>query len=161
MALYNAKFNLENRRNIYKNQVLKRNETIDRLGELLGIKTPEVIEAFDNSNLFGEYPVSGMVVYKHGRPSPNDFRKYHIKTVVGANDYESMKEVVYRRYYRLLMEDQKMPDLIIMDGGEIQVHAATDVISSLGLEIPILGIQKDDHHKATILYFNDKFIKID
>ena len=161
MALYNAKFNLENRRNIYKNQVLKRNETIDRLGKILGINTPEVIEAFDNSNLFGEYPVSGMVVYKHGRPSPNDFRKYHIKTVTGANDYESMKEVVYRRYYRLLMEDQKMPDLIIMDGGEIQVHAAQDVIKSLGLDIPILGIQKDDHHKATILFFREDFIKID
>ena len=102
-----------------------------------------------------------MVVYKHGRPSPNDFRKYHIKTVTGANDYESMKEVVYRRYYRLLMEDQKMPDLIIMDGGEIQVHAAQDVIKSLGLDIPILGIQKDDHHKATILFFREDFIKID
>lgn len=161
MALYNAKFNLENRRNIYKNQVLKRNETVEKLGNLLGIKTPDVIEAFDNSNLFGEYPVSGMVVYKHGRPSPSDFRKYHIKTVVGANDYESMKEVVYRRYYRLLMENAPMPDLIIMDGGEIQVHAATDVIKSLNLNIPILGIQKDDHHKATILFFNEKFIKID
>jgi excinuclease ABC subunit C len=72
-----------------------------------------------------------------------------------------MKEVVYRRYYRLLMEDSKMPDLIVIDGGEIQVHACLDVIKSLNLDIPVLGIQKDDHHKATILFFNEKLINID
>ena len=161
MAVYNAKFNLENKRNIYKNTVLKKKETIDSLGELLGINPPKRIEAFDNSNLFGEYPVSAMVCYINGKAAPKEFRKYHIKTVVGANDYASMKEVIYRRYYRLLMEDSNMPDLIVMDGGEIQVHAAKDVISSLGLDIPILGIQKDDHHKATILFFNEEFIRID
>ena len=161
MALYNAKFNLENKRNIYKNTVLKKVETIEELGKLLGINTPYRIEAFDNSNLFGEYPVSAMVTYINGKASPKDFRKYHIKTVLGANDYESMKEVVYRRYYRLLMEDSKMPDLIVMDGGEIQVHACLDVIKSLNLDIPVLGIQKDDHHKATILFFNEKLINID
>ncbi len=161
MAVYNAKFNLENKRNIYKNTVLKKKETIDSLGELLGINPPKRIEAFDNSNLFGEYPVSAMVCYINGKAAPKEFRKYHIKTVVGANDYASMKEVIYRRYYRLLMEDSNMPDLIVMDGGEIQVHAAKDVISSLGLDIPVLGIQKDDHHKATILFFNEEFIRID
>ena len=72
-----------------------------------------------------------------------------------------MKEVVYRRYFRLLMEDSKMPDLIVMDGGEIQVHACKDVLQSLNLDIPVLGIQKDDHHKATILFFNEEFINID
>jgi len=161
MALYNAKYNLENRRNIYKNTVLKKVETIERLGNLLNIEAPRVIEAFDNSNLFGEYPVSAMVSYVNGKPSPKLFRKYHVKTVVGANDYETMKEVIYRRYYRLLMENSTMPNLIIMDGGKIQVNAASDVIHSLNLNIPILGIQKDDHHKATILYFNEKFIEID
>ena len=161
MALYNVKFNLENKRNIYKNTVLKKKETIESLGELLNINTPRRIEAFDNSNLFGEYPVSAMVCYINGKPAPKEFRKYHIKTVVGANDYQSMKEVIYRRYYRLLMESEHMPDLIVMDGGEIQVHAAKDVISSLGLDIPILGIQKDDHHKATILFFNEEYINID
>ena len=161
MALYNAKFNLENKRNIYKNTVLKKKETIESLGELLNINTPRRIEAFDNSNLFGEYPVSAMVCYINGKAAPKEFRKYHIKTVEGANDYASMKEVIYRRYFRLLMEDSPMPDLIVMDGGEIQVHAALDVITSLGLEIPILGIQKDDHHKATILFFNEEYIKID
>ena len=161
MALYNAKFNLENRRNIYKNTVLKKIDTIEKLGDLLNIPTPYRIEAFDNSNLFGEYPVSAMVCYINGKAAPKEFRKYHIKSVVGANDFESMKEVVYRRYFRLLMEESKMPDLIVMDGGEIQVHACKDVLQSLNLDIPVLGIQKDDHHKATILFFNEEFINID
>ncbi len=161
MAIYNAKFNLENKRNIYKNTVLKKLDTIDELGKLLKINSPKRIEAFDNSNLFGEYPVSGMVCYINGRPAPKEFRKYHIKSVVGANDYESMKEVIYRRYFRLLMEDSDMPDLIIMDGGEIQVHACLDVLTSLNLDIPVLGIQKDEHHNATILFYDEEFIKID
>lgn len=161
MAVYNAKYNLENKRNIYKNQVLKRVETIDRLGELLGINPPMRIEAFDNSNLFGEYPVSGMVCYINGKPAPKEFRKYHIKTVVGANDYESMKEVIYRRYLRLVMENAPLPDLIVMDGGEIQVHAAKEVLDGLNLNIPVMGIQKDDHHKATIIFFNEKLIPLD
>ena len=88
MAVENAKYNLENKRNIYKNTVLKKMETIEELGKLLNINTPRRIEAFDNSNLFGEYPVSAMVCYINGKPSPKEFRKYHIKTVVGANDYE-------------------------------------------------------------------------
>ena len=161
MAVGNAKFNLENKRNIYKNQVLKKVETIESLGKLLDIPTPRRIEAFDNSNLFGEYPVSGMVCYINGKPAPKEFRKYHIKTVEGANDYESMKEVIYRRYLRLMMEDATMPDLIVMDGGAIQVHAAIEVLNSLHLDIPVLGIQKDNHHKATILFFNEKFINVD
>jgi excinuclease ABC subunit C len=161
MALYNAKFNLENRRNIYKNTVLKKIDTIEKLGNLLNIPTPYRIEAFDNSNLFGEYPVSAMVCYINGKAAPKEFRKYHIKSVVGANDFESMKEVVYRRYFRLLMEDSPMPDLIVMDGGEIQVHACKDVLASLNLDIPVLGIQKDDHHRATILFFNEELINID
>ncbi len=161
MAFDNAKFNLENKRNIYKNQVLKKIDTIEKLGNLLNIPTPYRIEAFDNSNLFGEYPVSGMVCYINGRPEPKEFRKYHVKTVVGANDYETMKEIIYRRYLRLSMENGNFPNLIVMDGGQIQVHAAIEVLNSLNLNIPVLGIQKDDHHKATILFFNDRYINID
>ena len=161
MSVYNAKSILENFRNIYKNTVLKKVETIEKLGKILGIEPPKRIEAFDNSNLFGEYPVSGMVSYINGKASPKDFRKYHIKTVEGANDYQSMKEVIYRRYFRLLMENGPMPDLIIMDGGEIQVHAAKEVLESLNIEIPVLGVQKDNHHKATILFYEERFIEID
>ena len=161
MANYNAKFNLENKRNIYKNQVLKKQETIEALGELLHIPVPRRIEAFDNSNLYGEYPVSAMVCYIDGKPSPKDFRKYHIKTVVGANDYESMKEIIYRRYFRLLMEDGPFPDLIIMDGGEIQVHAAEAILKELNLDISVVGIQKNDKHKASKLYFEGQLFDID
>lgn len=161
MANDNAKFNLENKRNIYRNQVLKKLETVEALGELLGIPTPRRIEAFDNSNLYGEYPVSAMVCYIDGRPAPKEFRKYHIKTVVGANDYESMKEVIYRRYFRLLMEDGIFPDLIVMDGGEIQVHAALDVLRSLNLMIPVMGIQKNDRHKASKIFFEEELFDLD
>lgn len=160
MAVENAKYNLENKRNIYKNTVLKKMETIEELGKLLNINTPRRIEAFDNSNLFGEYPVSAMVCYINGKPAPKEFRKYHIKTVVGANDYESMKEVIYRRYLRVLMDDLELPDLIVMDGGAIQVHAALDVLNSLNLSIPVMGIQKDDHHKATCIFYDEKLIEI-
>lgn len=161
MACYNAKFNMENKRNIYKNQVLKKLDTIEELGKLLHIPTPRRIEAFDNSNLYGEYPVSAMVCYIDGRPAPKEFRKYHIKTVEGANDYESMKEVIYRRYFRLLMEDGKMPDLIVMDGGEIQVHAALDVLNSLNLDIHVMGIQKNDRHKASKIFYNETIYEVD
>ncbi len=161
MAVANAKFNLENKRNIYKNQVLKKIDTIESLGKLLDIPTPSRIEAFDNSNLFGEYPVSAMVCYINGKPAPKEFRKYHIKTVVGANDYESMKEVIYRRYLRLLMENEELPNLIVMDGGAIQVHAAEEVLASLNLEIPIMGIQKDNHHKASVIFFQEQLIPLD
>ncbi len=161
MANDNAKFNLENKRNIYRNQVLKKLETIEELGNLLGIPTPKRIEAFDNSNLYGEYPVSAMVCYINGKPAPKEFRKYHIKTVVGANDYESMKEVIYRRYFRLLMEEGVFPDLIVMDGGEIQVHAAKEVLEGLNIDIPVMGIQKNDRHKASKIFFEEALISLD
>lgn len=160
MANYNAKFNLENKRNILKNQVLKKKETIEELGNLLGITTPHRIEAFDNSNLYGEYPVSAMVCYVDGKPVPKEFRKYHIKTVKGANDYESMKEVIYRRYLRLMMENSTLPDLIVMDGGQIQVHAAEEVLASLNLDIHVVGIQKDNHHRASKLFFEEKYYDV-
>lgn len=161
MANRNAEKDLKDMKNIYQSKVLKKLDTIDELGQILGIETPYHIEAFDNSNLFGEYPVSAMVVYKNGKPSPKDYRKYHIKTVVGANDFESMKEVIYRRYFRLMMEDGQMPDLIVMDGGQIQVNAALSVIESLGLNIPVMGIEKDDHHKARAIVYDGKEIPLD
>ena len=140
---------------------LKKMDTIEELGNLLGIPTPYHIEAFDNSNLFGEYPVSAMVVYKNGKPSKKDYRKYHIKTVKGANDYESMKEVIYRRYLRLKMEDAPLPDLIVMDGGEIQVNAAIEILQVLNVNIPVMGIMKDDHHKAKSIIYNNQEILLD
>ena len=160
MAENNAKINIENSKKLYENKVVKKQENIYKLGRLLGIKAPVRIEAFDNSNLFGEYPVSAMVCYINGVKSPKDYRKYHVKTVVGANDYATMKEVIYRRYFRLMMEEKEMPDLIVMDGGSIQVNACAEVIKSLGLNIPVLGLLKDDYHKTNSLYFNDEVINL-
>ena len=160
MALENAKKDLETRFLMKQNKALRDISTIEELGKILNINTPYTIESFDNSNLFGEYPISALVVYKNGRPAPSLFRKYHVKTVKGANDYETMKEVVYRRYLRLNMEDKSMPDLILMDGGAIQVHACLEVLKSLNLNIPVAGIQKDEHHKANVLYYNDEEIQI-
>lgn len=160
MAHNNAKINYENSKKLYENKVVKKQENIYKLGDILGIKAPVRIEAFDNSNLFGEYPVSAMVVFVNGIKSPKDYRKYHVKSVVGANDYATMKEVVYRRYYRLLMEDATMPDLVIMDGGIIQVNACKEILDSLGLDIPVLGLKKDDNHKTNVLYFNGQIITL-
>lgn len=160
MAEQNAKLNLENSKKLYENKVVKKQENIYKLSQLLGIKAPVRIEAFDNSNLFGEYPVSAMVCYVNGVKSPKDYRKYHVKTVVGANDYATMKEVIYRRYYRLLIEDGIMPDLIVMDGGIIQVNACLEVLNSLSLDIPVLGLKKDDNHKTNVLYFEGRIIEL-
>lgn len=161
MANENAKKDYIDMKNIYKSKILKKMDTIEELGNLLGIPTPYHIEAFDNSNLFGEYPVSAMVVYKNGKPSKKDYRKYHIKTVKGANDYESMKEVIYRRYLRLQMENSPLPDLIVMDGGEIQVNAALEILQVLNVNVPVMGIMKDEHHKAKSIIYNNKEILLD
>ena len=152
-------FNLN--KELYQNKVLKRSDTIDELGQLLNIKRPNVIEAFDNSNLFGEYPVSAMVVYKNGQKSPKDYRKYHIKTVVGANDYASMQEVVYRRYLRLSLEKEQYPDLIVMDGGLIQVNACKETLESLKIDIPVMGLEKDDKHTFRCIVYNNQEITLD
>ena len=160
MGRNNAELNLLNSKKLYENKVVKKQENIYKLGQLLDIKAPVRIEAFDNSNLFGEYPVSAMVCFVNGVKSPKDYRKYHVKTVVGANDYATMKEVIYRRYYRLLMEDGVMPDLIIMDGGVIQVNACCEVLESLALRIPVLGLKKDDNHKTNVLYFEGNTIEL-
>lgn len=160
MAYNNAKINYENNKKLYENKVVKKQENIYKLGHLLGIKAPLRIEAFDNSNLFGEYPVSAMVCFINGVKSPKDYRKYHVNTVEGANDYATMKEIIYRRYYRLLMEDKEMPDLIIMDGGVIQVNACVEVLNSLSLDIPVLGLKKDDNHKTNVLFFEGNTIEL-
>lgn len=161
MAEKNAKEALETKKHIYENKIVKSMNTIEALGKLLGINTPYTIEAFDNSNIFGEYPVSGMVVYKNGRPSKKDYRKYHVKTVVGANDAATMQEIVKRRYTRLRDEAKPFPDLIVMDGGEIQVNACKEALKEIDIDINVMGIKKDDNHKANVLIFDNKEISID
>ena len=117
------------------------------------------IEIFDNAHLFGTYNVSGMVVYVDGKESKNDYRKYKI-SVDKNDDYNTMREVIYRRYFRVLNDNLTKPDLILVDGGKGQINAATDIISSLGLEIPVAGLKKDDKHATNALIYNNQIIEI-
>lgn len=127
---------------------------VEKLGNAMGIPTPTRIEAFDNSNIMGTDPVSAMVVFIDGKPAKNDYRKYKIKTVKGPDDYASMREVIYRRYSRVLKENLPFPDLIIIDGGKGQVDVAQDVLANqLGLDIPIAGLAKNDKHKTSEMLF--------
>mgnify|MGYP002228094580 CR=1 FL=1 len=116
---------------------------IENLGKLLQIPTPVRIESFDNSNIMGTSPVSAMVVFVNGKPSKKDYRKYKIKTVVGPDDYASMREVIRRRYSRVMRDGLTPPDLIVIDGGQGQVNVAKQVIQDeLGLDIPIAGCKR-------------------
>ncbi|WP_062047845.1 excinuclease ABC subunit UvrC [Bacillus sp. JCM 19034] len=131
-------------------------KAVERLGERLNIATPYRIEAFDNSNIQGVDPVSAMVTFLDGKPSRRDYRKYKIKTVKGPDDYGSMREVVRRRYVRLLKEELPLPDLIVIDGGKGQISAAQEVIvDELGLTIPVCGLAKDDQHRTSQLLMGD------
>ncbi len=117
-------------------------------------KLPYQIECFDNSNISGTDAVAGCIVYKGMKPSRKDYRKYNIKTVVGPDDYASMKEVVRRRYSRMLEEETPLPDLIITDGGKGQMEAVREVVEDeLHLEIPIAGLAKDDRHRTNELLY--------
>lgn len=117
-------------------------------------RLPIQIECFDNSNIQGSDPVAACVVFKMGKPSKSDYRKYNIRTVVGPDDYASMKEVVRRRYQRAIEERTPLPDLIITDGGKGQMEVVRTVIEDeLGLQIPIAGLAKDGHHRTAELLF--------
>lgn len=155
MANKNAKEALEKKFLLKEKTDEKTILPIIELGQKLGIDTPHTIELYDNSNIQGAYAVAGMVVYKDGVPSKKDYRKYKIKTVEGPDDYASMKEVIYRRYYRLLMEQKEMADLIIVDGGLGQIKVAKEVINSLNLSVHICGLSKDDKHSTAMLLDED------
>ncbi len=117
-------------------------------------QTPMHIECFDNSNLQGTSPVAACVVFRKGKPSKKEYRKYHIKSVVGADDYASMQEVVFRRYKRMQEEGSPLPDLILTDGGKGQMEVVRRVIEEqLGLQIPIAGLAKDARHRTSEVWF--------
>ena len=156
LAIKNARVSLEQKFNLLEKSVEKTQGAIENLGRLLQIPTPVRIESFDNSNIMGTSPVSAMVVFVNGKPSKKDYRKYKIKTVVGPDDYASMREVIRRRYGRVQREALTPPDLIVIDGGQGQVHIAKQVIQEeLGLDIPIAGLQKNDKHQTHELLFGD------
>ncbi|AGT33013.1 excinuclease ABC subunit C [Geobacillus genomosp. 3] len=131
-------------------------KAVERLGERLGIPAPRRIEAFDNSNLYGADPVSALVVFLDGKPAKKEYRKYKVKTVDGPNDYGSMREVVRRRYTRVLKEGLPLPDLIIIDGGKGHLSAVRDVLENeLGLDVPLAGLAKDEKHRTSELLAGD------
>ncbi|OQR53615.1 excinuclease ABC subunit C [Bacillus sp. CDB3] len=156
LANKNAKIALEEKFYLIERDEERTVKAIDNLGKQLGIETPYRIEAFDNSNIQGINPVSAMIAFIDGKPAKKEYRKYKIKTVQGPDDYESMREVVRRRYTRALKENLPLPDLIIIDGGKGHLAATSDVLENeLGLYIPMAGLVKDDKHKTSHLIIGD------
>lgn len=148
LARDNAKEVLEAEEEMLKKNDDLRLEAIDELKELLGTDKVSRMEAFDNSHLFGTFYVGGMVVYEDFLPLKDEYRKYKISSDV-KDDLGAMKEVIYRRYYKVLMEDLTPPDVIVMDGGFNQVKIAVDIIRSLGLNIRVIGLVKNDKHNTS------------
>ncbi|CAH2461553.1 MULTISPECIES: excinuclease ABC subunit C [Bacillus] len=156
LANKNAKIALEEKFHLIERDEERTIKAVDHLGKQLGIETPYRIEAFDNSNIQGTNPVSAMIAFIDGKPAKKEYRKYKIKTVQGPDDYESMREVVRRRYTRALKENSPLPDLIIIDGGKGHLAATSDVLENeLGLYIPMAGLVKDEKHKTSHLIIGD------
>ncbi|HDR7890610.1 TPA: excinuclease ABC subunit C [Bacillus toyonensis] len=156
LANKNAKIALEEKFYLIERDEERTIKAVDQLGKQLGIETPYRIEAFDNSNIQGTNPVSAMIAFIDGKPAKKEYRKYKIKTVQGPDDYESMREVVRRRYTRALKENLPLPDLIIIDGGKGHLAAVSDVLENeLGFYIPMAGLVKDDKHKTSHLIIGD------
>ena len=152
LAILNAEQGLLEKTEQYKKDLDRTINSIETLGELLHISTPYTIECFDNSNLFGEDAVSSMVVFTNGKPDRKKYRKFKVKTLEQkASDYHTMKEVVYRRYYRVLMEGLPLPNLLLVDGGIQQINAAKEVLESLEMDLPIAGLVKDQKHNTNHL----------
>jgi len=150
MAILNSQVNLENELELILKDESKTENANEELRELLKMNVLDRIDIFDNSNLFGTFTVSGMVVFKNGRPAKNEYRKYKI-SIDKNDDYNTMKEVIYRRYYRALVDKLPLPDLIIVDGGKNQINATLDVLDDLRLDIKVCGLKKNDKHKTSEL----------
>ena len=155
VAKENAKEELDLQEETLKKDDNLRIEAINELKELLHLESVSRMESFDNSHLFGTFYVGGMVVFEDFLPLKNEYRKFKISTEV-KDDLSAMKEVLYRRYYKVLMENLEKPDLIVMDGGKLQISVAKEIIDSLGLNIPIIGLVKDNGHKTSYI-MNDKY----
>ncbi|HFI0463373.1 TPA: excinuclease ABC subunit UvrC [Streptococcus suis] len=164
LAEKNAKLALDEKFRLIEMREQKTTKAAQELARVLDIPSAQVIEAFDHSNIQGTHAVSGMVVYKDGKPDRKAYRKYKIKTVQGANEFAHTQEVIRRRYTRLLREGSDLPDLILMDGGKVQVRAARDVLENeLGLAIPIAGMVKNDQHKTAALMdgYSEQVLDVD
>ena len=176
LAAKNALLVLSQDKEKIKREELRTIGAMNQIGDWLGLNWVRRIEAYDISNISGFDSVGSMVVYEDGRPKRNDYRKFKIKWVKGANDYASMREVLTRRFSHGLEEHEllkekgvgeeygsftRFPDLIMMDGGRGQVNVALEVLDELGLEIPVCGMVKDDNHRTRGLYYHNEEIPID
>lgn len=150
LANDNARILLEEKYETIKTDEENRLKAQTELKDLLHLERLERIEAFDNSHLFGTFYVGGMVVFDNFLPNKNEYRKFKIETSV-KDDLSAMREVLYRRYYKVLMEEVKAPDLILVDGGELQITVAKEIIESLNLSIPICGLKKNEKHQTNML----------
>ena len=160
MAIQNAKINFEQEFEILKKKEDQTEGANETLKEILHLPLLDRIDLFDNSNLFGDWSVSCMVVFKNGLPSKNEYRKY--KIMYDKNDdYDMMREVIYRRYQRALVEKTELPNLIIVDGGIGQIHACKEVLDSLNLHIKVCGLKKNDKHRTNDLVDGDTLEIID
>lgn len=160
MAMHNAKVALDEKKELANRDDERSYQASASLGEILSIENMSRVEIFDNSHLFGTFSVSGMVVFIDGKPCKNEYRKFKI-TSDRVDDYNLMKEVIYRRYHRVLMDNLQRPDLIIVDGGKVQIEAALEMLSILEMNIPVCGLKKNDKHKTNALLYNDEEIPID
>lgn len=160
-VMENAKNNIYNLKKMRLIEMSKTTVPLEELAKLLNIDYPRTIELFDNSNIQGASAVSAMVKYIDGKPAPKEYRKYKVKTVTGPDDYHTMMEVIERRYKRLLLEKEKLPSLIIVDGGKTQIKAAYTVLKKLHIEdeINLIGLLKDDRHRTRAL-MNTKYEEI-
>ena len=160
MAIQNAKINFEQEFEILKKKEDQTEGANEKLKEILHLPLLDRIDLFDNSNLFGDWSVSCMVVFKNGLPSKNEYRKY--KIMYDKNDdYDMMREVIYRRYQRALVEKTELPNLIIVDGGIGQIHACKEVLDSLNLHIKVCGLKKNDKHRTNDLVDGDTLEIVD
>lgn len=159
MACNNAKISLEQELELLRKKDESIKEALEELKNLLKLDNVNRIEAFDNSHLFGTFTVSGMVVFTLGKPDKKEYRKYKIISE-SKDDYNIMKELIYRRYFRVLMYKLERPNLIIVDGGKAQINATKEVLNSLNLNIPICGLVKDNKHSTRALIYNDVEINI-
>lgn len=161
MAGKNSRLALKQKFHLITMEQLKTTGASEELAEALNLPKVKRIEAFDHSNIQGTSPVSAMVSFYEGKPDKNNYRKFNIKTVNGSNEAATTREVIRRRYSRLLKEDAEMPDLILMDGGKIQVNAAKDVLENeFGLDIPVAGMVKDDRHQTARLIYGEELKEI-
>ncbi|MFF2018815.1 excinuclease ABC subunit UvrC [Paenibacillus sp. NPDC058177] len=156
MACENGRVSLDEKFRLIERDEERTSGAAFSLGQSLGLESLHRIEAFDNSNIQGTNPVSAMVVFIDGKPARKEYRKYKVRTVQGPDDYETMREVIRRRYERVLKENLPMPDLIVVDGGKGQISAAVDILENeLGLFIPVCGLVKDVKHKTAQLLVGD------